>query len=921
MNNCIKGSLVANHFPNYWYWILAIAIVTVQSTSFAQPLDQGFPVTNGGIEAMDRDGNTLYVGGRFNYVGPNTGRGVLLNLDDGTFDSNFPKVNGNVYACVSDKSGGWYIGGSFTKVGNSYRSNVAHIIADGTVTNWNPGTNSIVRTIALEGSTVYLGGSFTQVGGVPRDYAAAVDASTGATTNWNPQPDGSVWSIATTNDVVYIGGSFETINPSLIPRSNLAAVNAFDGAVTSWSCDVTAYDFNLPFSVYGLMLADNDSSLYVWGNIASIGGITRRGIGRVNTYLPSSIQSWNPNVLASASVSAAGIVYAVAVSGDTVFIGGKFTRIRTTSTQRNRIAAVTRTGTPTALPWNPTIFADWYDTSVSNPPEVLSIQVSNSLVYAGGKFNLAGEQRRNNLASINRTDGQVTSWDVHVADYSTFSSANDNGVYVLQLSNDKIFAGGEFPSVNGVTRKGVAAVNLLNNTIEDWNPNLNTSWGWDPIVSAIAHYGSSVYIGGDIDSVGGQARRAFVVVDKITGLPTSFLASTTFNTLVTLLRVHDSKLYISANFTSVGDSLRSNLACIDLITEQVTSWNPQLSGSSGYESISAIAFSGSTVYLGGSFEYVRGLPRSRLAAVDNAFGIPTSWDPNNGNTTGLAAYGLEIDNSTIYLAGQFSKVGAVFRNSLAAIDANGTILPWDPNVSHSFSDARVYDIDVAGSTLYAAGDFTTINGVPRRAIAAIDLGTGSPTSWYPDPFAGEMRSLLVDQIDKNVYLGGSFYTINDDPAYCLGRYVDPSISGSSTASMRSGWNLVSVPRVPTSFARTDLFPTAVDFYSYLSGSYTTPTTLQNGEGYWALYSAATDNTISGSSLGNTSLTVPTGGRWVIIGSLTSSIAASAITTSPAGQIVGGPYAYDGTSYVLATTLEPGKAYWVLINNPCTILLN
>ena len=150
---------------------------------------------------------------------------------------------------------------------------------------------------------------------------------------------------------------------------------------------------------------------------------------------------------------------------------------------------------------------------------------------------------------------------------------------------------------------------------------------------------------------------------------------------------------------------------------------------------------------------------------------------------------------------------------------------------------------------------------------------------------------------------------------------DPTLEPSTTTSMSSGWNLVSVPRVPTSFARTDLFPTAVNFYSYLSGSYTTPTALQNGEGYWALYSAATDNTISGSSLGNTSLAVPTGGRWVIIGSVTSPIPASAITTSPAGQIVGGPYAYDGTSYVLATTLEPGKAYWVLINNPCTILLN
>ena len=921
MKNCTKISLAKNHLSIFSYWIFAIIIVLLQFPSLAQPQDQNFPVANGEIDVMDRDGNILYIGGYFNYVGPNTGRGVFLDINSGSYDPNFPKVNGDVYVCISDNHGGWYIGGTFTKVGNSYRNNVAQILSDGTVSNWNPGTNGTIRTIALNGSTVYLGGGFTQVGGVGRDFAAAVDANTGATTNWNPQPDGTVWSIAATNDVVYVGGSFLTINPSLIPRTNLAAVNVSDGTVTSWSCDVIAYDINLPFAVYGLMLQDNDSTLYIWGNINTIGGTGRKGLGRANTYLSNSIQSWNPNVLASASFTTPGLVYSVAVSGDTVFIGGNFTRIRTTSTIRNRIAAVTKGGTPTALSWNPNISADWYDNAIYNKPEVFSLEVSDSLVYVGGTFNLVGGNRRHNLVAINRSDGLLSSFDPHIADYSTLASKN--GVYTLLLNNDKIFAGGEFASVNGVTRRAIAAIDLLTNTVTDWNPNLNTEWGWDPTVSAIAHHGSNVFIGGDIDSVGIKYQRAFVTVDKFTGLPINFLASSTFNTLVTLLRVHNDKLYISANFSTIGDSVRNRLACVDLLTEQVTAWNPQIGGFSGFETVYSIAFSGSTIYFGGGFETVQGVSRSRLAAVDDVFGIPTSWDPNSGNASGLAAYNLEVDNSIVYLAGEFSQVGAEFRNGLASIDFDGNVLPWNPNVIHSFSNARVYDIDIAGSTLYAGGNFTSVNGLPRRGIAAIELASGIPTGWYPDTFAGEMRSVIINQTDKNVYLGGYFETINDDPAYCLGSYMDPAITGSTTfqltVTIDDSWNLVSIPGLHPVNQNIDTWWSGRDIntpvYKFSNG-YEAVTTATPGEGYWMFHTGVnTYNTgdewpIGGiNSVSNDPIVAASG--WNLIGGYENTVATSGITTTPSGLITGSFYQYiPNIGYQTATTLTPGYGYWV-----------
>ena len=42
----------------------------------------------------------------------------------------YSKVNGAVFTAISDGSGGWYIGGQFSQVGNLTRNNLAHILAN-----------------------------------------------------------------------------------------------------------------------------------------------------------------------------------------------------------------------------------------------------------------------------------------------------------------------------------------------------------------------------------------------------------------------------------------------------------------------------------------------------------------------------------------------------------------------------------------------------------------------------------------------------------------------------------------------------------------------------------------------------------------------------------------------------------------------
>jgi hypothetical protein len=109
-----------------------------------------------------------------------------VNTATATIVQPFPKVEGSVSVAVPDGAGAGTSGGSFTSVGGVPRSSAARILADGSVSEWNPNVNGAVHAIAVSGGLVYLGGWFGQVGPYFRTGIAQVDATTGYPTTWFP---------------------------------------------------------------------------------------------------------------------------------------------------------------------------------------------------------------------------------------------------------------------------------------------------------------------------------------------------------------------------------------------------------------------------------------------------------------------------------------------------------------------------------------------------------------------------------------------------------------------------------------------------------------------------------------------------------------------------------------------------------------
>jgi uncharacterized repeat protein (TIGR02543 family) len=167
-------------------------------------------------------------------------------------------------------------------------------------------------------------------------------------------------------------------------------------------------------------------------------------------------------------------------------------------------------------------------------------------------------------------------------------------------------------------------------------------------------------------------------------------------------------------------------------------------------------------------------------------------------------------------------------------------------------------------------------------------------------------------------------TMNANKSITANFALDAPSTVDVTIAINSGWNLVSVPSVPSTYNAYALFSGAVPgtIYSFFTASYVGAPVLVNGQGYWALYAGAGSETINGAPITTTSEVLATGPRWVLVGSITNAVAASKLTSVPSTAIVPGTlYGYNGASYVAPTTLVPGKGYWVLINAPCTLTIS
>ena len=705
------------------FGVLLLTALLHGTSAQAQEVRRDFSVAWPTVNAILLSGNTLYVAGNFYLIGPATGSAALVDETSGAVDPDFPRVAGRVITAVPDGAGGWFLGGQFTAVGGQPRMRLAHVLADHSVSSWNPGVDGGVSQLILKGSTLYVAGIFTHVGGVARQSIAALDAVTGDILPFDPNPfvfgneyEPSISAMALRGDTLYVGGGFEQISGAL--RTGLAALDATSGACLPWnpglfgvtamtltSTDLyvgdgsTVVDFDpasgaeKPWSVsvsgHVTAILPHGSTVYLAGSFGSIEGKTRSFLGAVDAGT-GAVSDWNPG--------ASYQVNALAVSGSTIYAGGGFSIV---GGQTRFCVAAIDSVTGQATTWSPNMNA-----------EVNVLVPDGPNLFVGGVFTSAGGEIRESLAALDATTGKLTPWKADIP---------GGYVHALAASGTTLYVGGFFDHVAGVARNNVAAVDMQTGAVLPWNPNADRG------VYSIVPDLDTIYLGGFFSNLGGQTRNLLGAVDAISGNPTAWnpdveMPAGTFPPVphppvpgVFKLLKSGSQVFVGGVFTTVAGQARHSLAAVDPVSALPTEWNP--SAGRVLSTVYDMALSGNSIYVGGDFDSLGGESRKYLGEVDTSLGLATAWHPEVGSTV----LSILPHGSTVYLSGSFLELGGEPRHHFGALDAaSGLPTPWDPD-----ADDIAFSLAIESATLFAGGEFTSVGGQPQSAIAAISIPDGA----------------------------------------------------------------------------------------------------------------------------------------------------------------------------------------------------
>jgi hypothetical protein len=463
---------------------------------------------------------------------------------------------------------------------------------------------------------------------------------------------------------------------------------------------------------------------------------------------------------------------------------------------------------------------------------VYAIARVGSKVVLGGTFTTA--RNHNNQTVQNRPS--ILSYDYATNQIDLAFAPQLNGTVnavAADPSNNAVFVGGTFTTVNGVANRGLVKLNLADGQITPGFKAVTTGAVNDLLVR-----NQTLYVGGVFAKIKGTARPGLAAVSTSTGA-----VDANFNVPVTTpmfkgtagvkkldVSPDGTKMVIIGNFASVGGQARTQMAMLDLAgTATVSSWQTSLYGnvcSSVFDTymrdvdISPDGTYAAVVTTGGPGNGTAGLCDSTARwDLDRTGSAQTPyWADWTGGDTLLS---VAVTNSAVYVGGHqrwlnnaggrdSARPSAVSREGIGAIDPqSGVPLSWNPGRTRGYGATALVatpeGLLVGSDTESLGGEFHGRIGmfpVAGGSAPKVAKATTSPTNLYVAETDGDLMRTAFNttpsgtaievsgpgtdsqnwsSINGGFMANGVLYTVNSNGSISSRTYDGNSGFGAATA--------------------------------------------------------------------------------------------------------------------------------------------
>ena len=393
---------------------------------------------------------------------------------------------------------------------------------------------------------------------------------------------------------------------------------------------------------------------------------------------------------------------------------------------------VTRASPPGA-PGPGSLDGSFTTTASGSSVRVTTLQPDGKVVLGGGFSTIAG-QSRNNIARLN-LDGSLES----TATFNPGTGPN-NQVLSATLQNDgKIIVAGYFTTWSGQPRNHIARLNA-DGTLES-TATFNAGAGANnSVYGTWVQPDGKILVWGLFTSMNGQPRNRLARLNTDGSLEsaTTFDIGTGANEeIIGAALQPDGKILVGGLFTEFNGQPRTHVARLnsDGSVEGLATFNPGtgVNGTAPYGTrlFSILPQPDGKILLSGEFITVDGQPRSCIARLnaDGSLESTATFDPGSGAEGGeVRGMALQADGK-IVMAGAFHRVGGQLRNSVARLNADGSVesaASFDLGAgpmggSFPVSSAAL----LSDGKLLIAGTFTQVDGVARQGLARLINGAAT----------------------------------------------------------------------------------------------------------------------------------------------------------------------------------------------------